>query len=251
MYKEKFSARNSDVAHDLQMQESLLRKWTVEHKFQAAEAYEQMEDFDHKMGLKMRKSNKERVDKQRAAQEQEERTMGLAKAPVPREPSPIQHYEYGPVEAHKSLNLDAVFQHSASHPNSYRGSARSHAARSGASTWRETPRSSLTTANTGIGTTARGISSYSTRRDDLTMHGYPHNHGDLHPGTYGSARGIEIVTHRSMPARLQTARGRLQGLGQGTSDVWTPQSMLEPIFMPISCAQRIVAADDGEMKKVS
>jgi hypothetical protein len=247
-YNEK-RTRHSDVVHDRSMQNSLLQKWATNYKFQVSEAYEQMDDFDHKMGLKMRNSNHIRVDDQRAAHEREELTMGIAKTNVPREPSPIQLYEYGSAEPHKRLNLDAIFHESASQSQSYRFSSRSQGATSGASTWRDSPKISLSRGSTGIAAATRGGAPISARRDASYRF---LGDDEPRPGTYDSARDIEIVTQRSLPSRLHTARGRLQGLGQGTSDVWTPQSMLEPIFMPTSCAQRLVtsASDDGMIVRV-
>ena len=199
------------------------------------------------MGYYMRKlpgkgkGPKVRVHDARVAKEEEERTMGISKTAIPREPSPVQHYEYGaePVAPHKHLNLAGLNRARTA------GTSGGSPSRGGTGGW-------------GGGSARRPTTSGFVTYRDTTAASSPSKggfgvlgeDGDVaqRPGTsYDTARSIHIVTKRNHEPP-NSARGRIEGAMREvrTSNIWTPHSMLDPIFMPASLTQRVVTARSGE-----
>mmetsp|Transcript_27094 Transcript_27094/g.63959 ORF Transcript_27094/g.63959 Transcript_27094/m.63959 type:complete len:356 (+) Transcript_27094:210-1277(+) len=188
------SIRASDLMHDRAMYNAMLDKQQQVRRAHAAEVREQIEDFEHKLGWKMRKHLGPSWSEQRALELEEERTMGLKRLAIPRPPSPVRHYDYtvhNPLaETHHEYDMMKFDENE--NTSSHHGSRPATSAEMG-----KRPYTSFSSPNNTRTATAMGASRPASRR---------------------------------------------LGFMKGSMEMWTPHSMLEPIFMPSSSTQRSVIA---------
>jgi hypothetical protein len=194
------SIRPSDISHDrLIGKTEALREAQVRRHY-TEEVCEQIEDFEHKLGWRMRSFLGPRWWERRELEREEERTMGIKRTPAPRPKEELLHYDYA---SKSKLNP---------HDVGFTGSERRSSAPHDLSEVASTP-----TCRTSV------------------QSAVPSNYAPSRP----VSKGFVVPPARSVSA----------GPLRNSSRLWTPYSMIEPIFLPSSSTQKF--ANDQRMNRIS
>ena len=264
------SVRPSDVQHHRNLRQAELEYDDLQRRQARTTVLEEIEDFEHKLGWRMRTNLGPRWEEKRYLELEEERTMGLKKAPLVRPPSPSDIHDYS-VPDHDA-QFSAVTPRSPNSltvPNHSPSWASSQAVRTGPSgggldEWAplDRPATGYESARDVFIVTRKSQRSASatavpTTPGSASWSGMSVAGGRLatHGTRYGSARPETGVSHRSTRQRIKSPMQGVDvsqaGRSSGRLELWTPQSMLEPILMPASATQRLAAAKAPPLKSIS
>ncbi len=180
------SIRQSDIFHDRSIRKASLFRESLIRRHHAQEVCEQIEDFEHKMGWRMRSNLGPKWCERREMEREEERTMGIKRPAAPRPKEELLHYDYARPE---TLSRFPTPENRSIEKGDSADDLKS-----------EDPNSKWFTS---------GVSSCSQ------------------PPSRNSNR-----TSFMIPARSSSA-----GPLRNSSRLWTPYSMIEPIFLPTSSTQ--------------
>jgi len=206
------SIRPSDIVHRKNLKTANHEAEEMDRRCHEAEVNEQIQDFEHKLGWKMRSNLGPRWEERRAMELEEERIIGLRKQTPLRPPSPAGFYDYQMPQTAGSAQLE----HDMMEIASFRGSG-------------------------GIDVQSFDGGNVIPDRPDT---GYE-SVRSVHIVTRRSLRSSSRHTEAS-GSFLRTGRTNSYMLGSDTPTAratikwWTSQSMLEPIFMPASQTQRVL-----------
>eukprot|EP00286_Rhodomonas_abbreviata_P003755 CAMPEP_0181347754 /NCGR_PEP_ID=MMETSP1101-20121128/34046_1 /TAXON_ID=46948 /ORGANISM="Rhodomonas abbreviata, Strain Caron Lab Isolate" /LENGTH=207 /DNA_ID=CAMNT_0023459987 /DNA_START=127 /DNA_END=747 /DNA_ORIENTATION=+ len=193
------SIRVSDILHDRALHTAMLEKQEQTRRANAAEVREQIEDFEHKMGWKMRKHLGPCWAEQRALELEEERTMGLKRQQVPRPPSPTGYYDYAISDPTAGATTDFEMMQ-------FRDGLDGEGSSSALLSHNARPATSYESARPMTKPTNRSMSA-------KTMSAI-------------SSKTMSAISSRPWSVRPNLAKQK------GAQELWTAHSMLEPIFLP-------------------
>jgi hypothetical protein len=182
------SIRPSDIFHDRSIRKASLFRESQVRRHYAQDVCEQIEDFEHKMGWRMRSNLGPKWCERREMEREEERTMGIKRPVEPRPKEELLHYDY----------------------------ARPKKAQNGTSS---SPENRLIES----GDIADDMDSEECANKGFTR---------SVPSCSQPPSRNGIRTGLVAPARSSSA-----GPLRNSSRLWTPYSMIEPIFLPASSTQ--------------
>jgi len=206
------SIRQSDVTHRKNLRTANFDAEESDRRCHEAEVNEQIQDFEHKLGWKMRSNLGPRWVERRAMELEEARIIGLRKQSPLRPPSPSHFYDYQMPQIAGSGQPEHVM----TELRSLRGSGSVDLQTfEGASALPDRP---------DTGYESVGSVQIVTRRSLRTSS----HHTDTSGNFSRSAQGGYSSYGSNGPAARTSMKW------------WTSQSMLEPIFMPASQTQRVL-----------
>jgi hypothetical protein len=193
------SIRQSDIFHDRSLRKASLFLESQVRRHNAQEVCEQIEDFEHKMGWRMRSNLGPKWCERREMEREEERTMGIKRPVAPRPKEELLHYDY----------------------------ARPNLVQNESSLRNPTPENrSIETGDIA---------------DDLKSEGRT---------SKWITSGVSLFSQPTSRNGNRTsffapARSSSAGPLRNSSRLWTPYSMIEPIFLPASSTQLAPAERNG------
>jgi len=193
------SIRPSDIFHDRSIRKASLFRESQIRRHHAQEVCEQIEDFEHKMGWRMRSNLGPTWCERREMEREEERTMGIKRPAAPRPKEELLHYDY----------------------------ARPNMTPNELSSRFPTPENRLIEK----GDIADDLKSEACTRKWFSS---GVNSCSQPPSRNGNRTSFFV------PARSSSA-----GPLRNSSRLWTPYSMIEPIFLPASSTQPAPAERQG------
>ena len=258
--------RTSDAQHHRNQRTAELEADELERRATRTLVLEEIEDFEHKLGWKMRKNLGPRWDEKRYLEVEEERTMGLKKSESVRPPSPVDKYDYavtdhnsyGPVTP-RSPNSLTVANNSPRWGASMYGTGGSKffggsdALGGALGDWApfDRPATGYESARNVFIVTRRSQREASRMASPMNAPGSQNQRPWTQGSRPGTTQSYGTNTRRRLMSPLRGVTSSLAGRSNGKMELWTAQSMLEPIFMPQSASQRIAAAQAPPLQSIS
>ena len=199
------SIRPSDITHDRLIGKAAAYRESKLRRHHAEEVNEQIEDFEHKMGWRMRTNLGPRWCERREMEREEERTMGIKRPPEPRPKEELLHYDYSGKSRSDSRYLEDVGP--------------------------QEPEGRLSAANYFADNTDNNLSM-------------------CRPVTHSAASSSNGPPRPATSKSFYVRQGRTASAGplRNSSRLWTPYSMIEPIFLPLSSTK---VSNDQKSNRIS
>ena len=175
------SIRHSDKVHDNVLKKAVKLREERVRRCVAEDLCEEIEDFEHKLGWRMRSRLGLKAVERRALEKTEQRTMGIKIPPEPRPKRPLLLYDYS------------------QSPNVHVTSSPLRSARDVVPRW------------------------------------------SRHSSPSSSWNDMSNISRDSLSTPIRAKTAPVAGPLRNSTRLWTPHSMIEPIFLPSSSAHRSAA----------